>query len=104
MSDEDVAFLAVRSIAMYLFDTIHWLDLTVLAVAILAAALGAWRGVLRQTDRLLLFVASFYAAFHLHAPVKAAVQPCLDKIGLEVPNLHSYLGTFMLVYLPLFRA
>jgi uncharacterized membrane protein required for colicin V production len=64
--------------------------------------IGAWRGVLRQTVRLITYVVSFYATLYLHDPVVEFIRAHLREVADQIPPLQSFLATWLAAYLAVF--
>lgn len=87
---------------MNMLATIHWLDVAIFVILGFGALVGARRGVLRQTFRLVTYAVSFYVALQVHPPVADFLQTHLQEAAPTIPRLHSFLGTFFVLYLILF--
>src|SRR5258708_34003537 len=80
---------------MNLLESIHWLDMTLVAVCIASALIGAWRGVLRQTIRLITYVIAFYLTFYLQQPATDLLNTHFRAVAGEVNRLNTFLATFL---------
>jgi uncharacterized membrane protein required for colicin V production len=87
---------------MNMLQSIHWLDASLVSVAAAGALVGAWRGVLRQTVRLVTYVISFYATLYLHDPVVEFIRAHLREVADQIPQLQSFLATWLASYLAVF--
>ncbi len=76
----------------------HWLDGTILAMLALGALLGARSGVARMVLRLIAYVAAVYGAIYLSAPLTQFLRTHLTEVRHEIPQLFSFVGTFLAVY------
>jgi uncharacterized membrane protein required for colicin V production len=81
----------------------HWLDLSLLALFGLGAALGFWSGLIMQIARLICLAVSIYATLFLN---ETATRLLHERVA---PDAHinllrgiSYVGVFLIAYLILF--
>jgi membrane protein required for colicin V production len=83
--------------------TMHWLDLTLLALLGLGAALGFWSGFIMQIARLVSLAVSIYTTLLLNEPVTQLLH---NRVAPEanVNLLHgvAYIVVFLAVYVTLF--
>lgn len=76
----------------------HWFDVCIVAALVIAALIGARRGLLRQTGRLAAYVVAFYVALWLHGRVDAFLRTHLAEVADKVSELHSFLATYVMTY------
>lgn len=86
---------------MNLIEKIHWFDALVVGILAAGAAIGASRGVLRQTVRLITHALAIFVALSLHEKVVAFLEASGGELG-SIPHTHSFLGTYLVVYVVLF--
>ena len=97
---------------MNLFNTMHWLDLTLLGILVVGAILGLMSGVVRQIVRLVSYLGSVYATTYLHDPVVEFMRSRInvddllndtpDVVGTTVPRAVCFSFTLVIVYLIVF--
>lgn len=80
-----------------------WLDTLFVALAILAAALGAWTGFLWQAARLVGLTAALTATVLLHDSAVRWIQvQLLPGVSDLAAHVLAYAGIFLLVYVTLY--
>jgi membrane protein required for colicin V production len=82
---------------------VHWLDLTLLALLGLGAALGFWSGLIMQIARLLSLAVSIYATLLLNEPATQLLhQRIAPEANVSLLRGIAYVVVFLVVYVTLF--
>ncbi len=83
----------------------HWLDVVLLVLLGLGAALGFWSGLIMQVARLVSLGVSLWATLALNEPVTRLLHERVAP-GTNINVLHgiAYVAVFLVVYIALFAA
>jgi membrane protein required for colicin V production len=81
----------------------HWLDVVILSLLGLGAALGFWSGLIMQIARLVSLGLSIYLTFLLHEPVTQLLHTRVaPEANVSLLRAIAYIGIFLAVYVTLF--
>ena len=80
----------------------HWLDITLLIVLGIGAAMGFCSGLLWQIARVVSLALSMYVAFLTNTPAAAWLDEQWKDVNPAVNRIAAFIAVFLLVYLILF--
>jgi uncharacterized membrane protein required for colicin V production len=83
----------------------HWLDLVLLGLLALAAALGFWSGLIMQLARLVSLGVAIYATFLLNEPATRLLhEHVAPEANINLLHGMAYIAVFLVLYVALFAA
>lgn len=83
-------------------NLMHWLDITILIVLGIGAAMGFWSGLLWQVARVVSLGLSLYLAIICNTAVAAWLAEQWKDVHAAVNHIVAFLGVFLAVYVTLY--